>query len=132
MAIVLRDSKTPSVVAIVTDASHAAEIQTEAQAMLPGCSQLHTALEVWKSDGDGFLIVLIPLHDTPIQIFVADGRVSLRRQITRAVRSLKGARTAWLRGLDDVDDAIVLEALGSLCARVSPLTLADIECEGAA
>ena len=126
--------RAPEVVAFATDAAHAGGVHDQARGLLPDCRELHALLERWESADSGmFLIVLAPL-DTAfnIRVFIAEGRGALRRQVLRAAHSLKGARTAWVRGLDDPDDSIVMGALGEICEHVAPFTLADVEAEGTA
>lgn len=107
----------PKYVAFVTDAAHAAQIKTQINLMLVECKQVSHILEHWQEKGgERFVIVVMPLRATKaIGIFVSDGPRSLRRQMTRAVESCRGARTMWLRGLSDHDGAIVTEVLNDTC-----------------
>jgi hypothetical protein len=101
----------PKVLAFVTDARHAAQVKQHIDTV--ACPQASDLLELWREKGgDRFVIVVAPLRSAqPIGVFVADGPHSLRRQMARAIESLRGVPCFWLLGLSDHADAIAGEVL---------------------
>ena len=97
----------PKAVAFVTDAEHAGRIKRQLGAMIV-CEPASAVLDTWTSKGAGqFIVVVMPLQSAArVGIFVADGPESLRRQMARAIKSLRGDSCLWLRGLSDHADAI--------------------------
>jgi hypothetical protein len=127
------NSIVPKAIGLATDIRHAPRIRTQLQALLPDTEQAHMVFDAWKQRGEAsYLILVIELDAvTPLRIFVADGPASLRRQFTRAVRSLKGMRCAWILGLADRDLAITDRVIAEICARRwEGSTLLDATAEG--
>jgi hypothetical protein len=125
-------NKSPAALGFICDVAHAPEIRADLTAMLPGCTPARQSFSVWQNSSVGILILVVTLDAaTPIQMYVADGPRSLRRQLARAVRALHGKRTAWVRGLSDEYFEITDSVFAETCERRwTTETLAGAAVEG--
>jgi hypothetical protein len=98
-----------------------------------GVPELFALLDDWQRRAHGYLIVVVRMGvPDPLSIYVAYGDHALRHQVTRAVRSMRGARTLWWRGLNQSEDAIVREVFNDTCQRVWAPGLDDLDVGGRA
>ena len=120
----------PQYLAIACDGPHAAKLKADLSSMLlMGCPRLFELLDTWQSRTD-FLIAVVRMASGSLSAFASNGRYSLARQATRAVRMCKGKRCIWFFGLQPAELATVRAALGEVAARVWKPTLDDVPTEG--
>ncbi len=119
---------------LVTDAAHARALKRTIAGLIVNCPPcVEQVLDVQAGRGGGHVIVVVPMDSPqPPRAFFADGPRAFRRSLARAVRSLQGARSAWLRGLNNSDSRLVDETLTELCERTWTSGLADVAVGGSA
>ncbi len=136
MSILPEKFSVPKGVAIATDRDHANHIGDQLCEFLPDCWPAHAAFGMWRdttSQQISYLVMVVPVADQNIHMLGATDPASFRRQLTRGVMSLGGAKCMWLVGLTPTLSAIFDSTINSICARSwAASTLNDAHAKGSA
>jgi hypothetical protein len=117
-------AETAKALALAVDSAHVAA----ARAWLAGslCNTpdfVHSALDALEAGTAEYTIIIVPLAaEAPCGIWMADGPLSFRRQMARAIKACHGARTMWVRLLDDGDRATSSAIIDAVCAQTWGMT----------